>query len=229
MIEYTHGGWMPPQQPSASCLAMVQFLDGERHRVARLEAGDHRERDDRLPGPAAPVVDVEREPGRQVDDLGRDHGQRVPVPQAGQGKPHPGEDAGRAEPALAGDPAGRGLHVLRVTRVAGQPQRDVGLDCRAEVARAAVEVGPGAVLPLLRSDPDGGLLEVGLGEDAEEVPQQQVLGVHRHVGLKLADPPAARVLQAEQVAAGAVQRARGHLGEVAASRGVADRAGGGAF
>src|SRR5215471_1568161 len=26
MIEYTHGGWMPPQQPSASCLAMIQSV-----------------------------------------------------------------------------------------------------------------------------------------------------------------------------------------------------------
>ena len=23
MIEYTHGGWMPPQEPSASCRAMI--------------------------------------------------------------------------------------------------------------------------------------------------------------------------------------------------------------
>ena len=169
MIEYTHGGWMPPQQPSASWRAMIQSV--QRRSAARLaragirgstlcsalsrvlNATDQasfwsalggrpgtaaysssmvngsgllglklrhdRERDDRLPGPAAPVVDVQREPGRQVDDLGRDHRQRVPRPQAGQREPHPGEHAGRGErrrspvihpaarPSCAARPAGR--------------------------------------------------------------------------------------------------------------------------
>ena len=43
--------------------------------------------------------------------------------------------------------------------------------------------------------------------------QQQVLGVHRDVGLELADPPPARVLQAEQVLAGGGQGARGDVGQ----------------
>ena len=33
MIEYTHGGWMPPQQPSASWRAMIQSV--QRRRAAR--------------------------------------------------------------------------------------------------------------------------------------------------------------------------------------------------
>ncbi len=209
--------------PALGCLPGnlgVQLVDRERQRVARLEGGDDRERDDRLPGPAAPVVDVQREPRRQVDDLRRDHRQVIPGPQAGQGQPDPGEDAGRGDAALAGDPAGRALHVLGVRVVARQLERDVGLDRGGQVAGAAVEVGPGAVLALLRADPDGGLRGVGLGQDAEEVPEQHVLGVHRHVGLKLADPPAARVLQAEQVVAGPGQRGRGQLGQVAAGRRV---------
>ena len=34
MIEYTHGGWMPPQQPSASWRAMIQSV--QRRSAARL-------------------------------------------------------------------------------------------------------------------------------------------------------------------------------------------------
>ena len=68
--------------------------------------------------------------------------------------------------------------------VAGQPQRGVGLDRGRQVGRAAVEVGPGAVVALLRADPAGGLLEVDRVEDAEELAQQQVFGVHRDVGAR---------------------------------------------
>ena len=161
----------------------VQFVDLERQRVARLEGGDDREGDDRLPGPAAPVVNVQREPRRQVDDLRRDHRQVIPRPQPGKRQPDPGEYPRRADAALGGDPGGGALHVLRVRVVAPQLERDVGLDRGGEVARAAVEVGPGAVLALLRADPDGCLRGVRLGEDAEEVPEQDVLGVHGHVGL----------------------------------------------
>jgi hypothetical protein len=34
MIEYTHGGWIPPQQPSRSCRAMIQ--SAQRRSAARL-------------------------------------------------------------------------------------------------------------------------------------------------------------------------------------------------
>ncbi len=37
--------------------------------------------------------------------------------------------------------------------VAGEPQRDIGLDRRRQVAGSAVEVAPGAVVALLRADP----------------------------------------------------------------------------
>ena len=52
-------------------------------------------------------------------------------------------------PPLAADPVGRERHVRRVDLVAGQLERHVGLDGGGQVARAAVEVGPGAVFALL--------------------------------------------------------------------------------
>ena len=67
--------------------------------------------------------------------------------------------------------------------IARQLERDVGLDRGGQVTGAAVEVGPGPVRALLRADPDAGLRGVRLGQDAEEVPEQDVLGVHGHVGL----------------------------------------------
>ena len=87
----------------------------------------------------------------------------------------------------------------RVRLVAGQPQRHVGLDGGGQVGGAAEEVGPGAVLALLGPDParrGGGGRVVA---HAEELAQQQVLGVHGHVGLELALPPALGALQPERV------------------------------
>src|SRR5205814_7312757 len=71
-----------------------------------------------------------------------------------------------------------------------------------QVGRAAVEVGPGAVVPLLGPDPAGRRRDHGVIVQAEELAQQEVLGVHGHVGLELALPPPLGVLQAEQVVAG---------------------------
>ena len=79
-----------------------------------------------------------------------------------------------------------------VRRVAGQPQRDLGLDRGGQVARAAVEV---AQVPSARCWDRIQRAAAAVSarrRDPEEVAQQQVLGVHRHVGLELALPPALR-------------------------------------
>src|SRR5581483_6701227 len=83
-------------------------------------------------------------------------------------------------------------------RIAGEPQRDVRLQRRRRVGRGAVEVAPRAVVALLRADPVAGeARHVGVG-DAEELAQEQVLRLHRHVRLQFALPPAGLVLQREQ-------------------------------
>ncbi|GAA2773593.1 hypothetical protein GCM10019017_17250 [Streptomyces showdoensis] len=90
-----------------------------------------------------------------------------------------------------------------VGEVSGQSQGDVGLDGDGELARPAVEGAPGAVLTLLAPDEEGG----GAGglrvQDAEELAQQEVFGVHGDVGLQVALPPALGVLAAEEVPYGA--------------------------
>ena len=191
--------------------AGLELVDGDSDGPRGTERLDHGQRDDRLPRPAAPVVDVEREPGRQVDQLGRDDRQVVPRPQAGQGQPDPGEHAGRLDAALLGDPVPGQLHVRRVRLVAGQPQSQVGLHRGGQVGGAAVEVGPGTVVSLLGPDPAARGRDHGVVVQAEELAQQQVLGVHGHVGLELALPPPVGVLQAEQMVAGPV---KGPAGEI---------------
>src|SRR6266702_2284180 len=193
--------------------AGLELVDGQADGPRGAERLDDGQGDDGLAGPAAPVVDVEREPGRQVDQLGRDDRQVVPGPQAGQGQPDPGEHPGRLDPALVGDPVAGQLHVRRVRLVAGQPQGQVGLHGGGQVGRAAVEVGPRAVLPLLGPDPAPRRGDHGVVVQAEELAQQQVLGVHGHVGLELALPPPVGVLQAEQVVAGPVEGPAGEIRE----------------
>ena len=197
--------------------AGLQLVDGDADGPGGAERLDHGERDDGLPGPAAPVVDVEREPGRQVDQLGRDDRQVVPRPQAGQGQPDPGEHAARLDAALLDDPVAGQLHVRRVRLVAGQPQRQVRLHRGGQVGRAAVEVGPGAVVPLLGPDPAARRRDHGIVVQAEELAQQQVLGVHGHVGLEFALPPPLGVLQAEQVVPGSLQGLPAKLAGTASS------------
>ena len=112
----------------------------------------------------------------------------------------------RSRPPCRADELGRRAHVLGLGRVAGQPQRPVGLDRRRQVAGAAVEVRPGAVGALLGADPGGRALGLVGAADAEELAQEHVLGVHRDVRLQLPPPPAPLVLEREQMLARALQR-----------------------
>ncbi len=67
-------------------------------------------------------------------------------------------------------------------------------------------VRPRAVGALLRADPERRVLGLVGGADAEELAQQEILGVHRDVGLELALPEPARILGREQALAGALHR-----------------------
>jgi hypothetical protein len=187
----------------------MEFVEREGRRPYRPLRGDDRERHDGLPGPASEVVDVERHPGREVQEFRREFGQVVPFPPAEQGEPDPGEDTGRGDPAPLPHPRRRLRHVRGVRRVTGQPQGDVGLDGGGEFTGSAVETRPGAVLALFAADEECGGLGRRLLTDAQELTEQQILGVHRDVRLEVALPPTLGVLLREQEVGGALYRVCG--------------------
>ncbi len=104
---------------------------------------DDRERDDGLARPAREVVDVEREPRREEHQLRREARQR-------RSQGHSPKSASQMwvktrvalDAAVLADERGRALHVRRVGRVAGEAERDVGLDGRRQVARARRRSSP---------------------------------------------------------------------------------------
>ena len=117
-----------------------------------------------------------------------------------QREPHAGEDTALLDAAGLADERGGAGHVLGVRGIAGDPEPDVRLDGRGEIAGAA-EVGrPRAVGALLAADPLRGRRDRARVEQPEEVAQEDVLGVDRHVGLELALPPALIALEREQAA-----------------------------
>ena len=100
---------------------------------------------------------------------------------------------------------GRRAHVLATRLVAGEAQGPVGLDRRGQLARPAMRICPCSVGALLRADPGSRALGLVRLSDSEELAQEHVLGVHRHVRLQLALPPAHTVLQCEQALARSLQ------------------------
>ena len=87
--------------------------------------------------------------------------------------------------------------------MAGQLEREVGLDRDADVRRSAGIVAPAAVLLLLREDVVGGLANPAVLLAAEEGHEQDPFGFEDGVALELADPVAVRLLPAEQAEPGA--------------------------
>src|SRR5262249_34052845 len=83
-------------------------------------------------------------------------------------------------------------------------QGHVRFDRRRQLRRTAAERPPRAVGALLRADPQRRVLGLVGRADAEELAEQEVLRVHRDVGLELPLPEAARVLRREQALAGAL-------------------------
>src|SRR5262249_20080895 len=119
-------------------------------------------------------------------------------PRAEQREPEPREDPGALDAAVLEDEGAGLLKVRGVSGVSRQAQRHVRLDRRREVGRPAVEVGPRAVVALLRTDPRRGARRLLGREHAEELAQQEVLGVHRDVGVEDALPPPVRILYGEE-------------------------------
>ena len=159
---------------------------------------DDRERDDGLSGPAGEVVDGERHPGLHEDELRGDLRDLVPRPEPEEREPDPREDAGATDAAPFLAEAPRGGEPLVVGVEPDEPQRGVGLERGGQVGLAAPVDRPEAVGPLPREQLVRAAPRRLLVADAQELVQQQVLRGHRHVGLELADPPAAFLLEREQ-------------------------------
>ena len=174
--------------------AGAQLAEIEPQRPRRSQGADDGERNDRLAGPAREVVHVHGEPGREEDHLRRQRRQVVPGPLAEQREPQPREHARPLEPSPVQDVLTRRSQVDRVPWVACKAEGCVGLDRRRQVAGSAEEVRPRAVGPLLGPDPCCRRLEDLGREHPQELSEQEVLRVHRHVRLELALPPAGWVL-----------------------------------
>jgi hypothetical protein len=80
-----------------------------------------------------------------------------------------GEHARVLDAAPLAHPARCAIHVRLLGRVAGEAQREIGLDRRGEIAGRAAVVAPGAVGALLAADPARRGDGLGLGADAEEL------------------------------------------------------------
>ncbi len=197
-----------------------QFGERERQRAPGPQGCDDRDRHDRLARPAGPVVDVQGHPRRQEDDLGRHRRKIVPLPFAEQRQPDAGKDAAGLDPAVGDDERARPGHVRRVDLVARQAERRVGLDRGRQVAGTGKERGPRAVVALLGPDPPRRLRELVGGQDAQELAQQQILGIHRHVGAQLAFPPTLGRLAGDQV----LPRAHDRVGDGVGGNGTGRRA-----
>ena len=184
----------------------LELVEPEGCRPRRLQRRRDLQSDDRLPRPAAERVDRERRPGGEEHLLRRQHGDRLPAPEAEQRQPHASEDPCLLEAAELGDHRAGSRHVLGGGVVAGEAQPDVRLDRGRQVGRAAEVGGEAAVLALSRADPARRRSRRRLVEEAEVVAEEQILGVDRDVGLQLALPVAVGVLQLEQAGDRTVER-----------------------
>ena len=200
--EHESAGPVPQRRSGAVwSLAGPQLVDAERDRPDRAVGAHDGDGDGGLARPAAEVVDVAGHPRRERHDLWWEGRQLVPGPEPEQREPDPREDPRVLDPARGADERRGPRHVLVGRLVAGEAERAVRLDRRRQVPRPAVVRGPGPVGTLLRADPRRGLRRVGRLTDAEELTEQQVLGVHRHVRLELALPPTLGFLDRKEVGA----------------------------
>ncbi len=189
--------------------AEVELVDVDRELAYRSVGVHDGEGNHRLAGPTPEVVDVERNPGRQQHELGQEDGQFLPRPLAEERQPHAGEDPARADPAFSTDVVQGQLHVGVRRSVAGQLERHVRLDRRRKVRRTPVVGRPRSVVTLAGADPARGRQRLALGADPEELSQEEILRIHRHVGLELALPPAVFVLTLLEGGDGALEAVGG--------------------
>ena len=190
----------------------AQLVQVERQRTDGALGADDRQRGDRLARPAGEVVDVERKPGWEEDQLGRQGRHVLPGPEPEECEPDVSEHAGVLDAPRGEHRFARRDHVALVGRIAGQPQGGVGLDRRGGVGGRAVEVRPASVAALLRADPVGCALCDPCIADAQELAKQQIFGIHGDVRLQFRLPPSGGVLEVHQMAPAALQSVVQRLG-----------------
>ena len=186
-----------------------QLVKAERQGPGRPVGHHDGQGDDGLAGPAAEVVDVERRPGRQEHDLRRHHRR------SSQSHRPTTASQMRVKTRLPFDPAR--CHVPRsaAARMAGVGgRRRPGAEPRRPrwwwtdpggPPKKVLHVPSSRWLARIHWADAAARSRV---EDAEEVAQQKILGVHGDVGLQLPLPPPVRMLELAQLVAGGRQRTR---------------------
>ena len=146
---------------------------------------DDRERDEDGAGPRADLVNVEVEPVREEDDLGRNGGDRVVVVLAQRAEINLSE-------GIALDHSAERAHAL-----------EIALDAVADVRWAARVVAPASVGVLVAENLVGGTLHPAVITAAEQRMHEDVVALEHGVCFELAAPVAIGMLLAQQPLGGA--------------------------
>ena len=167
---------------------------------------DDGERNDGAARPARQRVDVDRKPRRQQRQLHRHRRQTFPGELPEVGEEAAGEDTGARQAAVVEDELARAPQRRLVGVMSDQLEREVGLDGVVQVPRAAVVQRPAAVGGLRGQQVIGHAPFDGLRAPPHEAVEEDVLGVHRDVGLERRVPESLRTLRGQKVVAAAPNR-----------------------
>ena len=221
-IDQTHGGWIPPHEPSASCrsrthrsaaaIARRRRAPGRaagadspgrapisRRSIARRPHGPKRPTTDsgdhRLPRPAGEVVDRERRRRRKQDQLRP--GRRDPLPRPLAEQRHEALVKTRSSGSRP-----RGGCIPGSPRPASTPASFSATYASTVVERSARALEPVRPRAVVAAAGQAARSRAGGRSPASRRPSdvqpEEVLGDHRRVRLQLADPPAVGVLELEQ-------------------------------
>ena len=142
---------------------------------------------------------MEGKPAGQEHDFDRHGRHAAPGNGLVKRKQEAGEDIALRRAAVAENRFARTAHVRRVGIIANHLQRKVRLDARAHVERACVDERPAAMIALNAPKIDGDqTLEFEIGLFAAKMPEQNIFGWNRGVGLEFETPMAVVVLTRQQ-------------------------------
>ncbi len=200
---------VPPSRPGAfavrrrSRLARRQKQLGDvrmlGNRTLRFVRPDDRQRDEDAARPGGHLVQVEVEPPRQKQHLGRHGGTLLPTVLPEDGQVDLGVGVGGLDTAEIQDHPARLGHVRRVRVIPEKLQNEVRLDGCAHLRRAAVVDRPTSIRQLQASDAARHLLHALLLRPSQELEQQDVLRLEHAVRLELAPPVPVLQLESQEV------------------------------